>query len=135
MSTFPYHIVIADDDEDISDAIKEFSTQHVRISTVGNGLELLNYLLKKDAYSHNIDKLPDLVLLDINMPVKDGLVTLSEIKSNPALKHIPVHIITTMRSMEKLEECLDKGASNFFTKPNNRKGYVSMIENILTTTV
>jgi CheY-like chemotaxis protein len=59
---------------------------------------------------------PDLILLDLNMPRKDGRETLKEIKSNPAFRYIPVVVFTTSTAEEDVEQCYEMGANSFISK-------------------
>jgi two-component system, response regulator len=114
------HILIADDDVDdqqlLSEAIKSNTNEQVKISIAGNGLELMKYLEKRESFATNNEPLPDVILLDINMPYTNGLEALKLIKQNPDLRRILIYVVTTMRNFEKLEECLDLGANNFYTQ-------------------
>jgi CheY-like chemotaxis protein len=124
--------MMADDDEDdqliLTDAIRNQYKTQVRISAVANGAELLLTLHRTATAG---EALPDVIMLDINMPVLDGLETLRQIKNNPLIRHIPVYIVTTLRNMDKLDMSLMQGAANFFTKPSNMNGYVRIIEEVM----
>jgi two-component system response regulator len=62
-------------------------------------------------------RLPDLILLDISMPKKDGFEVLAELKSDPRLRRVPVVVFSTSDSQEEIDRAYDKGASTFITKP------------------
>src|SRR5688572_3312797 len=87
-------IAIADDDPDdhllCSDALKETNFKHC-LATVPNGAELLDLLKNKGNYSHFDNFTPDFIILDVNMPIMDGLSALKEIKTDDKLKNIPVY--------------------------------------------
>jgi CheY-like chemotaxis protein len=112
-------ILIADDDADdrtlASIALNELNTGH-EIEFVNDGQQLMDYL------QSSISKkgpLPDLILLDLNMPRKDGRVALKEIKSNPLLKHLDVVIFSTSASDDDKKNTLGNGAKNYFVKPSD----------------
>jgi CheY-like chemotaxis protein len=98
-------ILIAEDDPDdqrlTRDAFKEASTDHGDIKFVENGEELLNYL-RSSITNSKIHRRPDIILLDLNMPKKDGREALKEIKGDLALKYIPVLIMTTSKANEDI---------------------------------
>jgi CheY-like chemotaxis protein len=114
-------LLIADDDEEDRMLIKE-ALDESRINNdihfVENGEELMDYLNHNGNYA---DKkkfpLPGLILLDLNMPKKDGREVLKEIKADPRLKYIPVVILTTSKAEEDILKTYDLGVSSFITKP------------------
>ncbi len=123
----PYHIIVADDDLDDQIIIKSALSgigQHVEITSVYDGSELLSTL-------GNGSSTPDVIILDINMPVMDGLEALIKIKSSNELKHIPVYVLSTMRSKEKFEDSKVKGAARCFSKPVTFAAYRSLIQSII----
>jgi CheY-like chemotaxis protein len=105
-------LLIAEDDEDdriIYEVVLRQFTKCVDFDFVGNGLELIGYLNARDS-------LPDLIFLDLNMPLMDGREALKAIRSDTKLKDIPVVCITTSSSPEDVRFCHDNRAG-FFTKP------------------
>jgi CheY-like chemotaxis protein len=123
----PYHIVIADDDVDdqliIKSTLSKLGTQ-VTISSVYDGAELLALL-------HSREELPDMIILDINMPVMDGLEALTQIKEHDQLKEIPVYVLSTVRSREKFEASRHMGARECFSKPNTFAAYREIVDRII----
>jgi CheY-like chemotaxis protein len=116
-------IVVADDDLDdqqiIKDGLRDCKVK-VEISSVYNGLQLMDYLLAREAY-RNIKELPDLVLLDLNMPLMDGFEVLKEIRGHSRLHHLPLYVITTSRSAEHRKKALELGATGFYSKGASSK--------------
>lgn len=116
-------VLLVDDDQDYYqltvDAVKQAGREW-DIRWVKDGAEAMDYLLHEgvyqDAYRYPV---PALILLDLNMPKKNGFETLEEIRSNPALKNIPVAMMTTAHSNETIKKCYALGADSFFTKPVN----------------
>jgi len=112
-----FTIVVADDDVDDQALVKEGFDDckaQVVIDPVFNGLELMDYLLKRARYKH-LKITPDLILLDLNMPLMDGFNVLKEIKEKTQLK-IPIYIITTSQNKADRERALRLGARGFFSK-------------------
>ena len=117
----PIKILIADDDSEDSMMIKEaFQEGHLanNISFVEDGEELMDYLQHKGKYSDpSSAPLPGLILLDLNMPRKDGREALQEIKADVKLKSIPVVILTTSKAEEDVLRSYNLGVNSFITKP------------------
>jgi CheY-like chemotaxis protein len=106
-----------DDQEFFQSMVKEFDPS-ISVVVVNNGLELLQYL-------NNISKgnLPCCIVLDINMPIWDGIKTLKALKVEEKYKNIPVIMFTTSRSLRDNELSLKLGAQGFITKPVNQKDF------------
>ncbi len=114
-------ILIADDDAEdrmlVKDALEE-SRLNNHIEFVENGEELMDYLNNRGKFNDK-DKYPTpgLILLDLNMPKKDGREALKEIKSQDQLRMIPVVVLTTSKAEEDILRTYDLGVSSFITKP------------------
>ncbi|MDJ0613383.1 MAG: response regulator [Rhizobiaceae bacterium] len=114
-------ILIADDDEDdrmlISDAFEEARLNNP-VDFVEDGEQLMDYLQRKGDYSHLTEAhKPGIILLDLNMPKKDGRTALREIREDPELKNIPIVILTTSKSEEDILKTYHLGVNSFITKP------------------
>jgi CheY-like chemotaxis protein len=128
----PITILLADDDEEDLLMTKEALQQ----SRLGNDLrfaydgeELMDYLLHRGRYADPSDSpVPGLILLDLNMPKKDGREALTEIKANPDLRKIPVIVLTTSRTEEDIFRSYDLGVSSFITKPVTFAGLVEAMK-------
>ncbi len=114
-------ILMAEDDADdrllFEEALEEtrFANQ---VDFVEDGQELMDYLHREGKYiSLQNDPLPGILLLDLNMPKKDGRQCLAEIKQDPGLRHIPVVVLTTSSSDEDVIKTYDLGVNSFITKP------------------
>lgn len=117
----PIVILMADDDADdrmlTRDALEESRVLN-ELRFVEDGEELMEYLTRKGKYADAKESpRPGLILLDLNMPKKDGREALKEIKSDPNLRRIPVVIMTTSKAEEDVFRSYDFGASSFITKP------------------
>jgi two-component system, response regulator len=111
-------ILMADDDEDdrvlVRDAFLKNGLKG-ELLFVEDGQELIDYL--QTCVNNDSVPCPDLILLDLNMPKKDGRTALKEIKSDPRLKHIPVIIMTTSNEASDVAKCYRNGASTYISKP------------------
>ena len=117
----PITILLADDDEDdrklAQDALAESRLAN-DLHPVEDGEELMDYLLRHGKYAALADSpRPGLILLDLNMPKKDGREALREIKADPSLRQIPVVVLTTSKAEEDIYRTYDLGANSFITKP------------------
>lgn len=117
----PISILIADDDPDDRLLIKD-ALDSVRLANaadfVEDGEELLDFLLCRNDFQHRKNQpLPGLILLDLNMPRKDGREALQEIKADPALRRIPVVVLTTSKAEEDILRTYDLGVNSFIVKP------------------
>lgn len=120
-STSAKVILMAEDDADdrllAKDAIAE-SQLDGDLHFVENGEELLDYLLQRGKYSEaGKAPRPGLILLDLNMPRKDGREALREIKADPVLCRFPVVVLTTSRADTDIEKIYELGANSFIAKP------------------
>jgi two-component system response regulator len=130
----PITIVMADDDADDRQMTKEAFEQS-RIANdlrfVENGAELLDYLHRRGKYSDPATApWPGLILLDLNMPKKDGREALQEIKANPRLKSIRIVVLTTSKAEEDILRSYDLSASSYITKPVTFAGLVDVVKTL-----
>lgn len=124
-------ILVADDDPEdrmlAEDALIEARLAN-DLRFVEDGEELMDYLKRKNKYADPIDSpRPGLILLDLNMPRKDGRTALQEIKDEPELKNIPVVILTTSEADEDILRSYGVGANSYITKPVTFEGLVKIM--------
>jgi CheY-like chemotaxis protein len=116
MRPSPLHILLADDDEDdrlfFEEAFEEVKVQY-NITPFSNGVKLMDYL--KD----DNNPLPDIIFLDLNMPMKSGMECLKEIRREKRLKNLSVAIYSTSSSDQDIEETFVAGANVYIKKPND----------------
>lgn len=98
------------------------------LRTVEDGEEVMAYLRREDPFGE--EKLPDLILLDLNIPKKHGHEVLQEIKTDPFLKHIPVIIMTTSQAREDILKSYQLHANCYIVKPVGPEDFVSVIKAI-----
>ena len=127
-------IVVADDDTDdcllINDAFEE-SGLNGRLTFVSDGEELMDYLHRRRKYEDLSGRpFPGLILLDLNMPRKDGRVTLEEIRKDPHLSRIPVVILTTSNADEDIRRTYALGVNSYITKPVTFEGLCDVVKTV-----
>ncbi len=130
----PITILLADDDEDDRLLAKEALAES-RLANdlhiVRDGEELMDYLHRRGAYAALRDSpRPGLILLDLNMPKKDGREALREIKSDHSLRQIPVVVLTTSKAEEDIYRTYDLGANSFITKPVMFESLVGVMKDL-----
>ena len=126
----PVKILLAEDDLDDREFFFDFliHRKDIEILPVAeNGAALLQCLENIS----NDSSLPDLIILDQNMPVRNGLQTLCLLKDNKRYTHIPVVIYSTITDERLKEACSAMGASSIFVKPATKEGYDNMINDFL----
>ena len=125
-------VLVADDDEDDRGFIRK-AWEKSRVANdlrfVEDGEELTEYLYHTGRYAdHASAPRPAMILLDLNMPKKDGREALREIKSNPELRRIPVIVLTTSKADEDILRSYDLGANSYITKPVTFGALVDVLE-------
>lgn len=122
------NIVLADDDEDdrllFDEAISEIDVK-TKLSLYNDGKALMDYLVLPDTV------LPEIVFLDLNMPIKNGMQCLKEIRANDKLKELCVAIYSTSSSEEDIENTFVNGANVYINKPNSFSALKKAIDKVL----
>jgi two-component system response regulator len=127
----PIQVLLVEDNEadlDLMREILEASPVHLELATVPDGVEAISYLRKKGSYerAHR----PDLVLLDLNLPRKDGREVLQEIKEDPKLRLIPVVVMTSSAAEADVVRSYSLGANCYVTKPVDWRAFQEMVKAI-----
>jgi CheY-like chemotaxis protein len=129
----PITILMADDDADDRMLARD-AWQESRLANtfrfVEDGQELMDYLQRKGRYAQEDAPRPGLILLDLNMPRKDGRQALQEIKSDPELRRIPVVVLTTSKTEEDILRTYDLGANSFISKPVTFERLVDIVRTL-----
>jgi chemotaxis family two-component system response regulator Rcp1 len=129
------NILLVDDDADdhlfFKEAIRDIEVAKCDVASVYNGSQALNFLLKEGAYSNCKEPAPDLIIVDLNMPVMNGISLLNIVKNNNQLKNIPVYILTTSNTLAEREKCERLGCNGFYTKPITIPKLHNLVEEIL----
>ena len=110
-------LLVEDSDDDILLTREAFSSGKLinNLTVMKDGEEAMAYLRREG--KHNGAQLPDIILLDLNMPRKNGLEVLEEMKADPELRHIPVIMLTTSEREQDILTSYTEGASTFIKKP------------------
>ncbi|WP_313807131.1 response regulator [Flavobacterium sp.] len=123
------YIILADDDQDdrlfFTDAFSELKI-NTKVDTFKDGVELMNYLNDSDAI------LPNVLFLDLNMPKKNGIECLHEIKQNERFNDIAIAIYSTSSSEEDIEETFVSGANIYIKKPNDFNTLKKVLSEVVT---
>jgi CheY-like chemotaxis protein len=122
---------MADDDEEdcfLAKEAFEACGANAAFAFVEDGMELMDYLLERSRSEPN--GLPALILLDLNMPRKDGRKSLLEIKAEPALRHIPIVILTTSQEERDIAFTRKAGADSFITKPATFNEWIQIMKSL-----
>jgi CheY-like chemotaxis protein len=131
MTVEPITILMAEDDEGDQILVKR-AFQKARVINglviVNNGEKLLQYLRREGSFVGA--RRPDLILLDLNMPKKDGREALKEIKDDPDLRSIPVVILTSSAADEDIVRSYNLGASSYIQKPVTFEKMVEVVETL-----
>jgi CheY-like chemotaxis protein len=127
-------ILMADDDADdrmlTQEAWKE-NRLASELHFVEDGEQLMDYLQRRGKYDHLTNTpLPGLILLDLNMPKKDGREALQEIKADPDLRRIPIVVLTTSKAEQDILRTYNLGANSFITKPVTFEALVDVIKTL-----
>ena len=137
MSTIPSRrpatVLSAEDDADFRLLVQraiDRSALGVDLRFVEDGEQLLDYLRGRGSYAGSDAPRPGLVLLDLNLPRTDGRDALRAIKSDPALRHIPVVVFTTSNAVEDVALCYSLGANGFVHKPMDMPALVDLVSTI-----
>lgn len=129
-----YNILLANDRKEFQFLIKEAFTEvslSIKLFCVKDGEEMLDYLYRRNQYkSPETSPHPSLILLDLNMPRKDGREAIIEIKSDPKIRQIPVIILTTSRQEQDLSLCYNAGANSFINFPLTFEKLVEVLKRI-----
>jgi CheY-like chemotaxis protein len=97
---------------------------------VVDGQDLLDYLRHEGRWTAEDAPRPGIILLDLNMPKKDGREALAEIKADPRLRHIPVVVLTTSKAEEDVVRAYDLGVNSFIAKPVTFEGLVEVMNTL-----
>jgi CheY-like chemotaxis protein len=130
----PITILMADDDaDDRQMTLEAFSESRLAndLRFVEDGAELMDYLCRRNKFSDPaLSPRPGLILLDLNMPKKDGREALREIKADPRLRNIRVVVMTTSKAEEDIIRTYDLGAESYVTKPVTFTSLVDVVRTL-----
>jgi len=128
-----WFVLIAEDDADdrylLQTAFSEKGYSE-KIEFVENGVELLSFLDNIASNIEEVKNFPGFILLDLNMPKKDGREVLKELKQHPVFKCIPVIIFTTTKNELEIKRCYELGANSYIVKPISFDALLKVVESI-----
>lgn len=131
MNSRTVEILLVEDDAgdvELTTEALEDSKLRINLNVVRDGVEAIAYLRKQGEYASS--KRPDLILLDLNLPRKDGREVLQEIKNDSNLKQIPVVILTTSDTEEDIYKSYDLGANCYVSKPLGLDEFIHIVQSI-----
>jgi chemotaxis family two-component system response regulator Rcp1 len=124
-------ILMVDDnpaDIDLTSEVLAQSEKHFHVNAVNDGVEAISFLRRQGKYTKA--PVPDLVVLDLNLPRKDGCEVLSNIKADPSLAKIPVVIFTTSQASSDITRSYKLGANCYLQKPGNLPEFVAVVRSM-----
>jgi CheY-like chemotaxis protein len=130
----PFDILLVEDNPaDVEITVEAFrrSRKGNRVSVCRDGEEALDFLFQRSRYARaGSAPRPDLILLDLNLPKKNGIEVIEQLKATDALKSIPVVVLTTSDRAEDVQRCYRLGANNYLTKPVQFDDCVKLVSDI-----
>ena len=127
----PPEVLLVDDnpaDTDLTSEVLARTGSPSRIHAVTDGVEAMAFLRREGKYINAL--LPDLVILDLSLPKKDGRTVLAEVKADPVLRKIPIAIFSTSEALRDIVRSYELGANCYVSKPGNLQGFISAVTSI-----
>lgn len=124
-------VLLVDDnpaDIDLTREVLGKSKQHFHVHAVGDGEQAICFLRHQGKFAE--EPAADLIVLDLNLPRKDGCSVLTEIKADPSLARIPVVIFTTSHANTDISRCYELGANCYLIKPGNLADFVAVVQSM-----
>jgi two-component system response regulator len=121
-------ILLVDDNPADTDLIAEVWARNGRssnIHAITDGVEAIAFLRREQKYAHAL--VPDFVILDLNLPKKDGRAVLAEVKTDTFLRKIPIAIFSTSEAQQDIARSYELGANCYVSKPGNLQGFISAV--------
>jgi two-component system, chemotaxis family, response regulator Rcp1 len=130
MQTKPEVLLVDDNPADIDltrDILSRCSWPH-ETRTVADGAQAMAFLHREGKYAE--EDPPDLIILDLNLPRKDGRAVLAELRADPSLRTTPVVVFSSSQTQPDILRCFELGANSYVSKPGNLQGFVSSVTSI-----
>jgi two-component system, chemotaxis family, response regulator Rcp1 len=124
-------VLLVDDnpaDTDLTSEVLARTGSPSHIHAVTDGVEAMAFLRREGKYANAL--LPDLVILDLSLPKKDGRTVLSEVKADPILRKIPIAIFSTSQAQRDIVHSYELGANCYVSKPGNLQAFISAVTSI-----
>ena len=126
-------ILLVEDNQDDAELTRLALARHGldgRVTHVSDGMQALDYLYRRDGFAGRAGGNPSLILLDLKMPLLDGIGVLREIKGSELLHNIPVVVLTSSREDRDLNEAYDLGVNSYIEKPVSFNKFIEVAEQI-----
>ena len=132
MTNLPSILLAEDNPNDVELTLEALDKNHLanRVTVAHDGVEAMEYLRREGAFSDREPGDPAVVLLDIKMPRKDGLQVLREIRTDPALRRLPVVILTSSREEQDLITSYDLGVNAYVVKPVGFPSFIDAVKEL-----
>lgn len=123
-------LLVEDNPADVVLALETFGDigSRTELSTVPDGVSAMNFLLRRNGYAGA--QRPHLILLDLNLPGKDGREVLASVKAHESLRRIPVLVLTSSETESDIHRCYDLGANCYLTKPLDYQSFRELVETV-----
>ena len=115
-------------DLDLTREVLSKSKLHLHLTSVCDGVEALSFLHRQGNFAEA--RAPDLLVLDLNLPRKDGRAVLKELKSDPTLSKIPVVVFTTSQAASDIAQSYELGANCYLRKPGNLADFTAVVQSM-----
>ena len=131
----PSHVILLVEDNPADVAITQRALREIgfpaELVVVRDGQEAIDYLLRQGGHAHDARwRIPDLILLDVNLPRLDGRQVLERIRATPALRVVPVVVLTTSRREEDVQDLYAAGANTYIEKPQDFNTFLGVLQTI-----
>jgi chemotaxis family two-component system response regulator Rcp1 len=126
--TVPAEVLLVDDNPGDTDLIADVLKRNdrpIHVHSVADGVEAMAFLRGEGKYINAVP--PTLIVLDLNMPRKDGQAVLAEVKSDPTLQQIPIVVFSTSKARDDIAGSYQLGANSYVSKPGDLDGFVSAV--------
>jgi CheY-like chemotaxis protein len=126
-----FEVLLVDDNLADADLTSEVLTRNrcqIHVHIVTDGVEAIEFLRREKRYANAL--LPDFVILDLNLPKKDGRAVLADVKTDPLLLRIPIAIFSTSEAEQDIVRSYELGANCYLSKPGSLSAFVSAVESI-----
>jgi CheY-like chemotaxis protein len=127
----PLAILVAEDSEVDRIVLQEAFDEldfNIKLTFVGDGQELLDFLRQRIATDGTVPTQPALILMDLNMPRMKGIEALRELRADPALCVLPVIVLSTANSPKQIAQAYTNGVNSYITKPDQFNDYVDLLQ-------
>lgn len=125
-------LLVEDNMDDVELTLRALKRNGInnRVVTMRDGVQALDYLMRRGQYEQNTDDMPALILLDLKLPRVDGLEVLGQIKADPELRWVPVVMLTSSRHERDVSRAYALGVNSYVCKPTNFKDFLDLVNKV-----